>query len=260
VEGQNCRWISRTTSPNFVDWSEPVEMHYGEKAPEQLYTNGTHPYFRAPHIYVALAKRFFPGKIALPEEEAAALVENPQYRAASSDSVFMTTRGGDRFDRTFMEAFIRPGPSPRDWICRDNAPALGVVPADAREMYLYRLSHYAQPTCHVMRYSLRLDGFASVHAPLAGGELVTKPFSFTGSDIEINYATSAAGGLRVEIQDSEGSPMEGYRLDDCPVIFGDQTARTVAWKKGGDLDALSGKTIRLRFVLKDGDLYSFRIR
>ena len=58
VDGKNYRWISRTTSPNFTTWSKPVEMNYGDTPPEELYTNGTHPYFRAPHIYIALAKRF----------------------------------------------------------------------------------------------------------------------------------------------------------------------------------------------------------
>jgi len=109
IDQEGFRWISRTTSKDFLHWTEPVEMEFGNTPPEHLYTNGTHPYFRAPHIYIALAKRFFPSKAALPAEAAKALVSNPAYRVASSDSVFMTTRGGGHYDRTFMEAFIRPG-------------------------------------------------------------------------------------------------------------------------------------------------------
>src|SRR5205823_4118345 len=118
-----------------------------------LYTNGTHPYYRAPHIYVALAKRFFPTKAALSPEEARTLVSNPGYRVASSDSIFMSTRGGNHYERAFMEAFIRPGPYHEDWVSRDNTPALGVVPANERTMFIYRMSHYAQPSSHVSRYS-----------------------------------------------------------------------------------------------------------
>ena len=52
----------------------------------------------------------------------------------------------------------------------------------------------------------------------------------------------------------------------CPVsrwttarrIFGDTIERTVTWKNGGDVSALAGKPVRLRFVLKDADLYAFQ--
>ena len=97
---------------------------------------------------------------------------------------------------TLLEAFIRPGPTPEDWIARDNAPALGVVPANEREMFIYRLSHYAQPSSHMAQYRLRADGFISVHAPYGGGEMITKPFKFSGHNLELNFETSAAGRLR----------------------------------------------------------------
>ena len=260
ADGHGLRWISRATSPDFVTWTHLEEMDYGDTADEQLYTNGTAPYFRAPHIYVALAKRFMHGRRALSEEQAEALVPDPMHRQDSSDSVFMTSRGGNRYDRTFMEGFIRPGPSPRDWIARDNTPALGVVPGGPREMFLYRLSQYGQPTVHMTRYSLRIDGFVSVNAPYGGGELITKPFLFTGSELEINYATSAVGGVQVEVQDADGRAITGYGLDDCPEFFGDEIDRVVSWENGTDVGVLEGKAVRLRFGLRDADLYSMRFR
>ena len=105
---------------------------------------------------------------------------------------------------------------------------------------------------------LRTDGFVSIQAPYSGGELVTKPVIFQGSKLVINYATSAAGSVRVELQDAEGNPLPGFALDDCPEIYGDQIERVVAWKSGTDVNALVGKPIRVRFVLKDADLYSLR--
>jgi hypothetical protein len=258
IKGRSYRWISRTTSRDFLHWTEPVEMDFGETPPEEFYTSGTHPYYRAPQIYIALAKRFFPGKVALPEEQARTLVQNPGYRIASSDSIFMTTRGGSHFERTFLEAFIRPGPTPEDWIARDNAPALGVVPANEREMFIYRLSHYAQPSSHMARYRLRADGFISVHAPYGGGELITRPLKFSGSHLELNFETSAAGSMRVEIQDGNGVPQPGFALGACPEMMGDDIARAVKWSGEDDVSKLAGKTVRLRFVMKDADLYSLR--
>ncbi len=256
--GGNFRWISRTTSKDFLHWSEPVEMDMGETPAEQFYTSGTHPYFRAPHIYIALAKRFFPDKVALPAEQAKKLVANPGYRVASSDSIFMTTRGGNHYERTFLEAFIRPGPDPQDWIARDNTPALGVVPANDREMFIYRLSHYAQPSAHLARYTLRADGFISVNAPYSGGALLSKPLRFSGSKLEINFVTSAAGGVRVEVQDENGKPIPGYTLAESPEIIGDEVGRVVAWSGGPDVSKLAGRTICLRFVMRDADLYSLK--
>lgn len=61
-----------------------------------------------------------------------------------------------------MKAFIRPGDTPLDWVARDNTPALGLAEGNGRRLYIYRMSHYAQPSAHLDRYSLRLDGFVSV--------------------------------------------------------------------------------------------------
>lgn len=254
------RTISRATSPDFRNWSDPVEMTYGETPPEHLYTNGTHPYFRAPHLYLALAKRFFPDQPGYTGSDAASLVSDPRYAATSSDSVLMSTRGGSRYDRTFMEAFIRPGPGARDWIARDNTPALGVVPLDARTLAVYRMSHYAQPTAHMALYTLRTDGFVSVHAGYDGGSLTTVPLRHAGSVLELNFETSAAGEIRVELLDAEGQPVPGFSRSDCPPLRGDFIDHAVRWSGDPDLRATAGQPVRLRFHIRDGDLYAFRFR
>ena len=114
------------------------------------------------------------------------------------------------------------------------------------------------PTSHVRRYTLRPDGFVSVSGPHAGGELITKPLTFAGSRLLLNYSTSAAGSLRVEIQTPDGKPVKGFALNDCPEIIGDRIDDPVSWKSAADLGKLAGKPVRLRFVLKDADLYALR--
>jgi hypothetical protein len=54
--------------------------------------------------------------------------------------------------------------------------------------------------------------------------------------------------------------MPGFTLDDCAELFGDEIDRTVEWKSGADVGKVAGKTVRLRFVLKDADLYSLKFR
>ena len=110
----------------------------------------------------------------------------------------------------------------------------------------------------IRRYTLRLDGFVSVNAGWKGGELIPKPIEFTGDRLDLNFSTSAAGGIRVEIQDADGQPVPGFTLADCEEVFGDEIDRTVQWQNGSDVSSLSGKTVRLRFVLKDADLYALK--
>jgi hypothetical protein len=71
--------------------------------------------------------------------------------------------------------------------------------------------------------------------------------------------TTATPGLYVRATaDPAGAPIPGYTLDDCPEIIGDEIARTVAWTHGPDLSRLASQPVRLRFVMKDADLYSIR--
>ena len=228
-EFEGFRTISRATSPDFQKWSEPVEMSYGDTPREHLYTSQTHPYFRAPHLYVALPMRFLPGRKALTDEQAQALGVNQGYVSDCAEAVFMTSRGGTQFTRTFMEGYIRPGLDLGNWASRAGLTALGVVPTGSAEMSLYKQAHYAQPTCHLLRYTLRTDGFASVNAPYRGGEFITKALSFAGRELVLNVSTSAAGSVRVEIQDAEGQPLPGYTLAEAVEIIGDSIERVVAW-------------------------------
>jgi hypothetical protein len=248
------RTIRTCTSPDFLHWTKPEWVRYGDAPPEHLYTNGTTPYFRAPQIFVAFPKRFLPQRTKH--------TELPPNFAGLSEGVFMSTRDGANFDRSFMEAWIRPGLDPNNWWQRTNGPAWGVVQTGPGELSVYWVEHYENPKldCQLRRGTLRLDGFVSVNAPYAGGELVTKPLRFTGSKLVLNYATSAAGSVQVEIQDAAGNPVEGFALAQCPEIYGDETERAVTWTGGPDVSKLAGQPVRLRFVMKDADLYSIRFR
>ncbi len=258
IGGKRYRWVSRATSQDFVHWTKPLEMSYGDAPPEHLYTNQTSPYSRAPHLYISLCARFEPGRQVLSAEQARAVHVAPDYFKDCSDAVLVTSRGGNRYDRTFLEAFLRPGLGLENWVSRSNYPALNVVQTAPQELSFYVAKNYGQPTAYVRRYGLRLDGFASLHSGYGGGEAVTRPLRFQGRQLEINYATSAAGGVRIEIQDESGRPFPGYSLEDAQEIIGDELARVVSWKQGSDLRTLAGKAVRLRFALKDADVYSFR--
>ncbi len=224
------RSISRCTSRDFIHWSKPVAMDPNLPG-EHLYTSGTHPYFRAPHIYLALPTRFMPA------------------RGASTDILFMNSRAGaTHYARTFTEVFIRPGLEEHRWGNRSNYATWRVVPTSDAELSIY---------VNDRRYVLRTDGFVSLRAGARGGELLTGPFRFSAGDLRVNYSTSAAGSLRAELRDGEDNkPLPGYRLRDCVPLIGDHIERAVQWRGARSAAALAGKTVRLRFALEDADLFS----
>ncbi len=243
------RTIGRATSQDFLVWEdESATFKTPNLEGEELYTSQTHPYFRAPHIYVALPTRFTRGFVKgqpLRNEEGTLI------NKGSTDIMFMTQRAGENsYQRPFKEAFIRPGITEEGWENRANYLALNVVPTGPAEMSLYNRSGD--------RYALRTDGFASVNAPYAGGELLTKPLIFGGEHLRLNLSTSIRGGVRVELQDGEGTPLPGFSLADCETILDDSIEHVVRWKDGKDVGNFAGQPVRIRFELRDSDIYSLK--
>ena len=236
-------------------------MTFGDAPNEHLYTNQTSAYFRAPHIYVGTAARFWPDRRSLTDDQVAELkldekVNYPGLKLESSDAVLLTSRGGNRYDRTFLESLVRPGTDLKNWTARSNYPARGIVATGPTEISMYIQRNYGQPDHHLERLTFRTDGFAAVHAGYQPGELLTKVLTFEGRRLTLNMSSSAAGGIFVEIQDAAGAPVPGFTLADCVELNTDDVSRTVAWKGGTDISSLVGKPIRLRFQMKDADLFA----
>jgi hypothetical protein len=246
----DVRAIGTSISDDFVNWTDHRAIDLGDAPQEHLYTNATTPYFRAPDILLSFPKRFQPER---------KVVESHPHSGVS-DSVFMTSRDGLNFERTFMEAFLRPGRELRNWTERSNMVAWGVVPTAKDEISVYYSQHYRHPSSHLERGVLRVDGFVSVNAPFEGGELITRPLVFSGDILVLNYATSGVGSIRVEVQDADGRPITNYTLRDAREMYGDEVDGQVYWSSTtvGRVQRLEGQPVRLRFVMKDADLYSFR--
>jgi hypothetical protein len=244
------RSVQRCTSADFIHWSKPQWLDFGETPLEQFYTNGITPYFRNPHLYIGLPMRFVPERKTIGAES--------RKIDGLSDGVFMSSRDGLHFSRSFMEAFIRPGLDPNNWgnAHGNNTPLWGILPTGEAEISVYWMEHYGGIP-QVRRGTIRTDGFTSVNAPYRGGEMVTRPLIFEGKRLVINYSTSAVGNVKVEIQDAGGKPIPGFELEAAGEIYGDELARVAGWKGGADVGKLAGRPVRLRFVMKDADLFSF---
>ncbi len=241
------RDIKTATSKDFIHWTDPVWLDYGDAPREHLYTNQIQPYYRSPHIFIGFPTRFIPERESLTE------------------GLFMSSRDGQNFHR-WEEALLRPGLNKDKWHNRSNYIWLGIaetesdLPGSGKELSIYsNESYYEGQGARTRRYTFRIDGFVSLHATLRGGEAITKPLIFEGSTLVVNLSTSAAGFLQVEVCNSESKPIDGYSLSDCPEIYGDEIERVVRWNSR-DLSELAGRPVRLRFLLRDADLFAFGFR
>ena len=52
--------------------------------------------------------------------------------------------------------------------------------------------------------------------------------------------------------------MAGLALADCEELRGDAIEQEVTWSTGASPGASAGQPVRLRFALKNADLFSFR--
>ncbi|HRH96838.1 MAG TPA: hypothetical protein PLB55_12930 [Prosthecobacter sp.] len=269
------RGVRTATSKDFLHWEKQADLAYMDSPNEQLYTNVVKPYHRAPHLLLGFPARYIErgwsdSMRALPEREHRELragAGSERYGTALTEGLLMASRDGVKFKR-WNEAFLRPGIEREGtwnyghlfigWHVVETKSALEGAP---NELSLYASESYWAGTgtgSALRRYTLRLDGFVSAQAPMSGGELLTRPLTFKGNKLALNFATSAAGSVRVEIQDVNGKALPGFTLEDCPPLFGDTIERTVTWKNGSDVSALAGQPVRLRFVMKDADVYALQ--
>ncbi len=273
------RAIRTATSKDFIHWENYANLQFEDTMYQQLYTNGIIPYYRAPQIYIGFPARYIDrgwsaSMRALPqlEERLKRSYTQLRYGTALTESLFMTSTDGIIFKR-WNEAFLRPGiERPGTWNYGQQYIGWSIVETRSalegapNELSLYANERLWEKTSGALRrYTLRLDGFVSVQAPMTGGGFITKPIRFNGNQLLLNFSTSAYGSIRIEVQDINGNPIPGYTMNDCPPIFGDAIDRPILWNKRSDADRsnigiLAGKEVRLKFEIKDGDLYSFHFQ
>jgi len=203
--------------------------------------------------------------------------------AGPLDTQFAASRDGFHWERYDRRPFVGLGIKGEfDWA--SARMVWGIVPDVAgREMYMYyRASDWLhgwdrdernkrlltgaglgadQDIAVLSRLVSRRDGFVSARTPYTGGEFTTPPLLFAGRRLALNINTSATGIGQVEILDEKGTPVTGYALSDCDWIHtANEINYVVTWNGRSDVSPLSGRPVRLRFVLTNSDLYAFQFQ
>lgn len=241
-KGRNrVRDIMTASSEDFLNWTAPEFLEYGDAPAEHLYTNAILLYPRAPQLFLGFPTRFQPA-------------------TQQVEPILMSSRDGKHFHRWSEPLIPITAPEDRDGN-RSNYMAWGLLqlPGSDRELSVYaKEAYYAGPGSRVRRFTFRTDGFVSLHASQDPGEWTSKPLRFSGSHLTLNHVTGADGGIRVELQQVDGTPIPGRSLEDALPLTGDQLDHQVAWRDSSDVSPWDGKPIRLRVVLQNSDLYSLK--
>jgi hypothetical protein len=97
---------------------------------------------------------------------------------------------------------------------------------------------------------LRRDGFVSLDAGEEEGITLTTPFKLTGGKLYVNIE-APKGEIRAEVLGSDGTVL----ATSLP-LTGDLPNGEVQWPQG-NLNSLQGKTVSVRFTLRNARFYSY---
>ena len=264
----HVRDVRLSLSEDFENWTEYEPLVYSDPLEIQLYTNNimkypnTDMFFGMPTRYIDRAPDGVNYKY-LPDVGGFRPLLLKQYGGrggtAMTETMLMVSRDGLNFSRK-REAFFTSGIENGDnWVYGDGYFVHGMIETSSdfrgepEELSLYVGHGYRARPVSFERYTLRKDGFFSWRADFSGGQAITKPLTFEGDSLEVNFSTSALGYLRIEVLDGEGTPIEGY---DTGRLFGNSISRPCDFDR--PLSELAGKVLRLRISMKDCDLYSFK--
>lgn len=175
------------------------------------------------------------------------------------------SRDGFHFSRENRTPFLRCTRTPGDWN-RGYLHACGGLCMVTPEKLLFPVAGFSgeSPRYGGNLYAgastglaeLRRDGFASLHANGTRQTVLTRPLRFTQGRFLFINADASRGMLEAQIEDTQGRALPGYAFENCHVFLADSTKAMLRFD-GGDLSALRGQPVRIRFRLISADLYSF---
>jgi hypothetical protein len=172
------------------------------------------------------------------------------------------SRDGFHWTRPDRRAFCPVSENRDAWNWGNVQSAGGCCLVVGDRLYFYvggvsgRRGNYHPDPSYVGLALLRRDGFTSLDAGPAEGQLTTRLVKFTGRHLFVNLEAST-GRLTAEVLDTADRPIAPFTRANCLPISADSTCVPLCWHGGDDLSVLAGRPVRFRFYLSDGRLYAF---
>ncbi len=249
--------VGRAVSGDFVTWSEPeTVMAPGPDEPD-LHFKG---------LAAFLYEDLYMGWLWVFERGA------KEFVAAAAE--LAVSRDGIHWSRPFPGSFVLERGEDPAW---DSALSIPVAPVvHDQRIWCYYWGENMPYTVDAIRKvkdgwfrdgqriqratglaTLRLDGFVSLSAP-GEGSVTTRLLRTPGGRLTVN--ARVGGDLRAEILDGDGNVIPGYGVQQCNPVRGDSLRHAVTWGTGSDLVPRRKAGLRVRFHLRDTDLYAFQLK
>lgn len=229
----NQRIVARTESPDFLNWTNPVEVMQAVKdSPE----NQTYAmlFFEYAGVYIGLVMIF-----NTPSDtvwcELAWSPDTVIWERVDIDQPLIPLGPGKSYDSGCIYAAANP------------------VVTDKEILLYYGSSngpHTSWRDGFFCLSRLRPDGFAGIAASSSKGTLVTKPVEVASANLRINVE-APRGSIRAGVLNADG-----FQLEKSETIQGDHPAAVCSWQ-GSNLNSLVGKKVQFVFELQSAKAYSF---
>ncbi|MCA9734052.1 glycosyl hydrolase family 32 [candidate division KSB1 bacterium] len=186
----------------------------------------------------------------------------PETRGKPNYIALGFSRDGFHWDRPDRRPFINVSEKFGDYNYTNVQSAGGCCLVVGDKLYFYFSARSGMQNnkfsgeCTTGLAILRRDGFASMDAGDNGGTLTSRPLRFNGKYLFVN-AEVQNGELHAELLEESGNVIEPFSRENCVAVRTNKTLQAVHWNGVNDFAALAGKTVRLRFHLRNGKLYSF---
>ncbi|HEY3267788.1 MAG TPA: hypothetical protein VGM37_12730 [Armatimonadota bacterium] len=105
--------------------------------------------------------------------------------------------------------------------------------------------------------TLRLDGFCSMAAGRKEGWVISRREVFNAPEVTINAKCGRGGYVAAEILDRNDRVIPGFSRRECVPFTGDSVRHTLRWKTATFPRALADKDRKVRFILRNADLYAY---
>ena len=128
-----------------------------------------------------------------------------------------------------------------------------------RQRYRFPENFRAIGMCRIQR-----DRFVGYYGDVNGAYLITKEVRVTGPKLLLNcsvehraFSRDWHGSVHTELVERTGRAIDGYTFRDCDPNHVDDLAHEITWKKK-DLSALIGRSVYVRFYLRNAYVFAFR--
>jgi hypothetical protein len=249
------------TSPDLRCWGDPELLFQ----PDALDTAGPIGMYALP-VHALSGGSGFAGLLWIFHNSSSEPVNSFNQFFGTMDAELVVSYDGIRFHRAARRPFLERNTRPEHG-CSQIRPC-SIIEAES-EIRIYSEGHRAEhgregraqrhsaePLGAMIVHTLRKDGWMFLRSRGDWARFQTKPFTLFKPRIGANVDTRY-GEMQFQLTDEKSRPLEGFSFDQCVPLQGiDALDQKLEWSEG-DLDAVTGRVLRLEVKFRNAHIYSF---